>query len=86
MAHLLVLTVENMEDTDNVEARTTDHHYPWLELETLLANRGHREHIHTHGDKLETRYPHKLPDNKSKSSADNSISNWIKGAAECGKR
>ena len=63
MAHWLVLTVGNMEDTDSVEAHTTDHHSPWLELETLLANRGHRVHIHIHGDKVETHYPHKLPAN-----------------------
>ena len=52
-----------MEDTDSVEAHTTDHHSPWLELETLLANRGHKAHIHIHGDKVETHYPHKLPAN-----------------------
>lgn len=66
MVHWLESTAENREDTDSVEAHTTGHHFPWLELGTLLENRGHRVHIHIHGDILETHYPRKHPDKTPK--------------------
>jgi hypothetical protein len=63
MAHWSESRAENKEDTDSVEAHTTDRHFPWLEQENQLESRGRTVHIHIHGDRLETtHYPRRLPE------------------------